>query len=112
MLVIVSLLLKLVRLRPSNQVMCLPAPCIAIALLVVCWRRRPSECQANCKVGMEVDLGLCPQNWLSRPRPLRDRKKITPAHASAAKVLSTIQISRRPVDVEKIWLTEKSLKYF
>ena len=42
--------IKLARLRPPNQVFCLPAPCIAIALLVVCRRRRPSECHANYRV--------------------------------------------------------------
>jgi len=36
--------LILVRLRSSNQVICLPAPCSAIALFVV---RCPSECHAN-----------------------------------------------------------------
>jgi len=44
----------MVRLRPSNQVICLSAPCIAVALLVVSRRRRPSECHANYKVVLEV----------------------------------------------------------
>jgi len=55
--------------RPSNPVICLPAPCITIALLGVCQRRRPSECHTNYKVC--IGGGFCPQNWLQRP--LRDR---------------------------------------
>jgi len=50
----------------------LPAPSIATALLVVRRRRRPSECHANYKAWNGGQI--CPQNWLPRQRPLRDRK--------------------------------------
>jgi len=58
LLVVVNLFLNwfAVRLRPSNEVICLPAPCIAIALLVVRRRRRPSECHANVMYGLEIDF--------------------------------------------------------
>jgi len=50
----------------------LPAPSIATALLVVRRRRRPSECHVNYKARNGGQI--CPQNWLPRQRPLRDRK--------------------------------------
>ena len=50
----------------------MPAPCTATALLVVCRRRRPSECHANYKVG--IGGRFCPHNRFPRQRPLRDRK--------------------------------------
>ena len=53
----------------DSQVTCLPVPCIAIALLVVCRRRRPSEL-TGCFGGR-----FFLQNWLPQQRPLRDRKK-------------------------------------
>ena len=62
----------MVRLCPSSQVICLPAPCIAIALLVVCRRRRPSECHASYRVS--IGGRFCPQNWLPWQHPLMDRK--------------------------------------
>ena len=42
-------------------------PCTSIAHLVVCRRRRPSECHANYKAS--IAGRFCPQNWLPRQRP-------------------------------------------
>jgi len=69
----------------------LSAPCIAIVLIVVCRRRRPSECHSNYKVC--IGGRLCPQNWLPRQRPLRGGKYNTSDHSSAAKVIPILQIS-------------------
>ena len=79
-----------------NDVICLPSPCIAMALLVVYWRRHPSECHLNCCKAWNKGR-FCPQNWLPRQRPLMGRKKLTSRHLSAAKVLPILQISWRSV---------------
>ena len=86
----------LVRTRPSNQVICLPAPSIATVLLVVCRRRRPSECHANYKVWIEGRF--CPQNCLLRQRPLRDWRD----RKNNFKALIYGQISTNPANFVKI----------
>jgi len=73
LLIIVNLLLNWLASVCWIRHFVLPAPCIAIALLVVCRRRRPSECRVNSKVS--IGSRFWPQNWLPRQRPFRNREK-------------------------------------
>ena len=82
----------------------LPAPCTAIALLVVCRRRRPSECHANYKV--RDGCRFCLQNWLPWQRPLRDRRNNFRSFIHSQRSTSPANfVKLGPVDVEMIGLT-------
>jgi len=99
----------LVRLRPFNQVICVPAPCVAIALLVVYRRRRASESRANYRVWNGGRF--CPQNCLPRQLPLRDLKNNQIVHLRPKFYKSCKFSEDRPVDVEIMGLTEIAKKY-
>jgi len=95
----------MVRLRPSNQVICLPASCLAVAFLVVCRRRRPSECHANYRCVLEVGL-------VATQRPLRDRKNNQSFIYGQSSTNPTNVMKIGPVDVEISDLTEIAKIYF
>ena len=95
----------MVCLRPSNQVICLPASCIAVAFLVVCRRRRPSECHSNYRCVLEVDL-------VATQHPLRDRKNNQSFIYGQSSTNPTNVMKIGPVDVEISDLTEIAKIYF
>jgi len=55
---------------------------------------------------MAVDLGFCPQNWLPRQRPLRDRKKFRSFICGQSSTNRANFVKIGLEDVEIIGLTE------
>jgi len=99
--------------RPSNQVICLPVPCTAIAILVVCRRRRPSECHADYKVWNGGSI--LPTKLVATATSLEGSKKITSDCSYTAKVLPILQSNFAKIgqaDVEIVRLTEKMTKMY